>query len=61
MSEEEKLIYIVNNDIKLTPELAKDLNNGKVVSLMSLLDFGERVLKVEMRIVKPDWESKDEQ
>lgn len=61
MSEEEKLIYIVNNDIKLTPELAKDLNNGKVVSLMSLLDFGERVLKVEMRIVKPEWENKDEQ
>lgn len=61
MSEEEKLIYIVNNDIKLTPELAKDLNNGKVVSLMSLLDFGERVLRVEMRIVKPDWKSKDEQ
>lgn len=59
MSEEEKLIYIVNNDIKLTPELAKDLNNGKVVSLMTLVDFGKRVLKVEMRIVKPEWE-KDE-
>lgn len=61
MSEEEKLIYIVNNDIKLTPELAKDLNNGKVVSLMTLVDFGKRVLKVEMRIVKPKWGNKDEQ
>ena len=61
MSEEEKLIHIVNNDIKLTPELAKDLNNGKVVSLMTLVDFGKRVLKVEMRIVKPEWENKDEQ
>ncbi len=61
MSEEEKLIYIVNNDVKLTPELAKDLNNGKVVSLMTLVDFGKRVLKVEMRIVKPEWENKDEQ
>lgn len=61
MSEEEKLIYIVNNDVKLTPELAKDLNNGKVVSLMTLVDFGKRVLKVEMRIVKPEWGNKDEQ